>query len=41
MRGQDLYSALLEMPLGITLGAIIYVIGGEIPDGKGPKAVQP
>jgi NADH-quinone oxidoreductase subunit F len=40
LTGKIKRAGLIEVPLGIPLGEIIFDIGGGIPDGKGFKAVQ-
>jgi len=40
LAGNVKHTGLIEVPMGITLGEIIYSIGGGIPDGKKLKAVQ-
>jgi NADH-quinone oxidoreductase subunit F len=34
------HAGLVEVPIGVQLGEIVYEIGGGVPDGKGLKAVQ-
>jgi len=40
LTGKVRHTGLVEVPMGITLGEIIFDIGGGIPDGKKFKAVQ-
>ncbi len=40
LAGQITNTGLIEVPMGITLGEIVFEIGGGIPDGKKFKAVQ-
>ncbi|MBL1211905.1 MAG: 4Fe-4S binding protein [Ignavibacteriae bacterium] len=40
LSGKVKYSGLVEVPMGVTLGEIVFDVGGGIPDGKKFKAVQ-
>jgi NADH-quinone oxidoreductase subunit F len=40
LAGQVVNTGIIEVPIGISIGDIVYKIGGGIPDGKAFKAVQ-